>query len=764
VRLVHLSDLHLGFRAFSRVERGWNLRERDMASAFRWAIQEIVRHAPDLVLLSGDVFDRPDPPNTAYLALQRGLGILRAHLPGTQVLAIAGERDTPKSPGDPGPLAVLDGLPGVEAAAGAPRAVRFREAGLHVLLVPHRAILEPPFPALRPDPAARWNILVIRGMVTGHPGALPIRASEWSYVAVGGAHEATRWADRVWSAGALERPGRNPWEAATEERGFLTFDLEQGVSEFHAVPGRPVVDLAPVRVSPGDPEPGTRRLRDLLEGIPGGTDGRIVRIRLRGDVLAPGDAVSEGLLSAIRGRAAHAEFQLLGEGESAAGRPAAKRSREAVLRVEVSEDGRPAEIPLGTGLVLVTAPTESDRARIVRAFRGLGRGVEALEPFLPALRILPPGEGPAVGAFDESEGEDPASLVRALLSQGSRTLLSPIAGGPDPDRIEGTVEDLPAMEGALTELRADSIEAAGDLEAKTLEWARDRQEADTKLLDYRDRARELTNRIRLLRTRGEESRCPTCGRPLGTEAARLVQALTDELEAVVQDGKWWKKRRAQLDEKPKELQSMEERALRLHARVEEEAERLQRAREGRTTPEAAASRAHRPGSPEGGARAESPDLETLPGVRGLLRRSANLVSTMTEGRISGLRIRGARVLTVGAGGREEVPEGMDLAGLRMAIRHAAWEARGGSGDDPGPLLLTELGGPAPEPFASQAIEAVSERLGEGGLVVVVAPPSVVENLSERLARALELTLDPRGRWIVRRIPAGTPLLAIAEEG
>ena len=60
--VVHLSDLHLGHRAFSRSERGQNVREQDLAVAFQRAVEATVAEAPDLVLVSGDVFDRPDPP------------------------------------------------------------------------------------------------------------------------------------------------------------------------------------------------------------------------------------------------------------------------------------------------------------------------------------------------------------------------------------------------------------------------------------------------------------------------------------------------------------------------------------------------------------------------------------------------------------------------------------------------------------------------------------------------------------------------------
>ena len=50
--VAHLSDLHLGFRAYGQVEDGANLRERDIAAAFERASQEVARVHPDLVPVS----------------------------------------------------------------------------------------------------------------------------------------------------------------------------------------------------------------------------------------------------------------------------------------------------------------------------------------------------------------------------------------------------------------------------------------------------------------------------------------------------------------------------------------------------------------------------------------------------------------------------------------------------------------------------------------------------------------------------------------
>ena len=178
--IAHLADLHLGFRAYGRVERGVDVRERDIAVAWERAVQEIVRLAPELVVVAGDVFDRPDPPAGALVTLARGLELLRSSLPHVPVLMVAGPRDTPRRPGDPGALAVLDTFPNVEAAAGLPRSLVLEHLGVHASLVPYRAAIREPVLHPEPDPRARWNVLVVHasGGPPEEPGVL-VDPADW---------------------------------------------------------------------------------------------------------------------------------------------------------------------------------------------------------------------------------------------------------------------------------------------------------------------------------------------------------------------------------------------------------------------------------------------------------------------------------------------------------------------------------------------------------------------------------------------------------
>lgn len=68
MRLIHLADLHLGFRRFQRLTpNGINQREWDVAMAFNRAVDKIIELAPDIVLIAGDVFHSVRPTNTSIV-------------------------------------------------------------------------------------------------------------------------------------------------------------------------------------------------------------------------------------------------------------------------------------------------------------------------------------------------------------------------------------------------------------------------------------------------------------------------------------------------------------------------------------------------------------------------------------------------------------------------------------------------------------------------------------------------------------------------
>ena len=69
-------------------------------------------------------------------------------------------------------------------------------------------------------------------------------------------------------------------------------------------------------------------------------------------------------------------------------------------------------------------------------------------------------------------------------------------------RSELVATELRLAEQELITSRGDVTEVDGDLEVATMDWHRERQDAETTLHAYRDRARELRTRIRRMESAG----------------------------------------------------------------------------------------------------------------------------------------------------------------------------------------------------------------------------------------------------------------------
>lgn len=258
--IAHLADLHLGYRAYARLAPGGiNARERDVALAFRAALDRIIELRADLVLIAGDVFHTVRPSNAAITDAFRQFVRLRAALPEAPVVLIAGNHDTPRAAETGGILRLFGEIPGIVVVDDAARSVFLEQLGVSVLAVPHAALASDEPLALDPDPAADVNVLMLHGDVVGdgveaklryiseYGGATietaAIRPARWDYVALGHYHIATELAPNMWYAGGIERTSTNVWEESHSDKGFLTFDTETRRVTFHPVPTRPVVDL-----------------------------------------------------------------------------------------------------------------------------------------------------------------------------------------------------------------------------------------------------------------------------------------------------------------------------------------------------------------------------------------------------------------------------------------------------------------------------------------------------------------------------------------
>ncbi len=120
-------------------------------------------------------------------------------------------------------------------------------------------------------------------------------------------------------------------------------------------------------------------------------------------------------------------------------------------------------------------------------------------------------------------------------------------------RIEELAEAEPALAraaqdaGALA-VKLDSAEKL--VEEQQAAWVREKEAAGTRRKALLEQFEEVKKHRDDIERLGPEGQCPTCRRPLGAEHAAVLSELEEQLEVIVQDGKWLKQRIEQLTESP----------------------------------------------------------------------------------------------------------------------------------------------------------------------------------------------------------------------
>jgi exonuclease SbcD len=113
MRVLHTSDWHLGHTL-----RGEVSREYEHAAFLGWLLETCVREAADALVITGDVFDSATPPASAERMWFELLAAVRRARPAMDVVAIAGNHDSPARLG--AASSVLREL-GVHVVGGLPR-------------------------------------------------------------------------------------------------------------------------------------------------------------------------------------------------------------------------------------------------------------------------------------------------------------------------------------------------------------------------------------------------------------------------------------------------------------------------------------------------------------------------------------------------------------------------------------------------------------------------------------------------------------------
>jgi DNA repair exonuclease SbcCD ATPase subunit len=382
-------------------------------------------------------------------------------------------------------------------------------------------------------------------------------------------------------------------------------------------------------------------------------------------------------------------------------------------------------------------------------------------------------------------GLDRIEAARTRLGR----LRGAVAGGAPPEvvlrrmrELEGAPAEFAALDEELRRHREDDVEVTGDLEQATMDWLRERQDAETRLQAYRDRARELKARLRQMEEGGAITPCPTCGRGLDDHFQAVLETLRDEWEGVVQDGSWWRRRREQLELKPEALQEMESRAVQLHATVQDLTQRAETARRrvdqlndalarlaarGRDVRALGEHPAHDDVDEGMAAAVDEALAETGRQLaeharRRLLDRTAAHLLRLSAGRLLGVRWTAAgRAELVGPEVDLPMPADEDAAAAQLAARLAAvelvWET---AGVRHAALLIGDPFDRLDEAVKVRAADLLSERVGHDLVqVILVTRGEVVDLVPEAFDGVLEFRSEGGG-GVLRPVPAGTGVIRI----
>jgi DNA repair exonuclease SbcCD nuclease subunit len=312
MRIVHASDLHIGFRDYDKLSRaGVNAREVDVAQTFARHIDAWIAERPDVIAIAGDVFHSPRPSNLALQHTMVQFRKLTAALPSTVVVIVAGNHD--QSPGDGGCALPLLEHVGVTVVSGRSRWLSIRDGELALLCVPD--VIGLARPEFVPKADARFSAVLMHGEVAGvtqggadkRPSLKDVQrddlhAESFAVVMLGHYHIREQVGPNAFYSGAIDYTSSNVWPEREHEKGYYVHDLAAGTSDFRVItPRRRFYDLEPISARGLTPAAVDALIADRLASVD--IDDAVVRLIVDDIRIGERHALDQRAIKAFRLRA-----------------------------------------------------------------------------------------------------------------------------------------------------------------------------------------------------------------------------------------------------------------------------------------------------------------------------------------------------------------------------------------------------------------------------------------------------------------------------
>jgi len=252
LKIVHLSDTHLGFSAYSKLDvgEGINQREADFYHAFEEAFDKVLELKPDIVIHAGDLFDTVRPQNRAIdFALRQ---LIRLSEAGIETILISGNHSTPRLRETGNIFRIFEHLKHIHPVHE-PGGKTVVVGDATVYAIPHSVnpSLAELTSGLAPSRDTKFSVLALHAGVVGtetykmdefSEQTIPSEniSADWDYVALGHYHEFKNVGHRAHYSGSTERLS---FTEAAQKKGIVEVDLDPYSVKFHELRTREMLDM-----------------------------------------------------------------------------------------------------------------------------------------------------------------------------------------------------------------------------------------------------------------------------------------------------------------------------------------------------------------------------------------------------------------------------------------------------------------------------------------------------------------------------------------
>jgi DNA repair exonuclease SbcCD nuclease subunit len=322
MKIFHVSDTHLGYSAYARIEqeRGLNQREADFYDSFSRFVEISLKERPDIILHSGDLFDSVRPSNRAIsFALKEIKKLADA---GINFVAISGNHETPRLRETGSVFRILEHLPNCDFAYE-DEMKRIDRDGLEILAVPHTSEerFQRSLRAIEELKREKPRLILFHAGVLGlgvfrmnEINELVLNGSdidpEAKYVALGHYHNHVEVTGNACYSGSTERLSISE---AGSEKGFISIDLTAKKRKFISLPTRRMIDIPPLDLKELGGADATKEISRLLDST--GIDGAIVRMTMTGLRKEARKDIDMNHIRRIAQRALNLELRFTGKDE-----------------------------------------------------------------------------------------------------------------------------------------------------------------------------------------------------------------------------------------------------------------------------------------------------------------------------------------------------------------------------------------------------------------------------------------------------------------